>query len=300
MTRVALCVRLTASQQAKLRDGLTGVELVTEGLEGCEIAFGNPEPAKLGSAEQLRWLQLESVGFGEYLDLNWRQLGRRLTVTNLAGMFANPAAETGLAGILALFRGIDRLVVEQGRRNWIGDRVRAQMHLLSRKRVVMFGRGAINTRLAALLEPFGCAITYFGSDWASHELDAALGQADIVVSTVPDTPATRGVFDKARFSAFKVGAIFCNLGRGTVVDEHALVAALTTGQVGGSVIDVTVDEPLPREHPLWTAPNTLLTQHSAGGTSDENDLKIDWFLENYRAYRNNAPLRSVVDFSKGY
>ena len=300
MTRVALCVKLTANQNARLRDGLAGGELVTDGLEGCEIAFGNPDPAELGRAENLRWLQLESVGFGEYLDLDWHKLGKRLTVTNLAGMFANPAAETGLAGILALLRAVNRLVIEQERQNWIGDRVRSQMQLLTGKRVVMFGRGAINTRLSALLEPFGCSVAFFGRDWTSRALDDELSKADIVVTTVPDMPATRGVFDKRRFSLCKAGAIFCNLGRGSAVDEVALVEALTTGHLGGAVIDVTVDEPLPKNHPLWTAPNTLLTQHSAGGTADENDRKIDWFLENYRAYANKTPLRSVVDFSKGY
>jgi phosphoglycerate dehydrogenase-like enzyme len=300
VTRIALCLDLNPAQEARLRAGLGPARLVRGDLSACEIAFGNPEPAALAAAETLRWLQLESVGFGEYLGLDWPTLGQRLTVTNLAGMFADPAAETGLAGILALYRAINRLAVEQTRQNWIGDTVRAGMHLLTGKQVVLFGRGAINGRLAELLAPFRCTITSFGRDWTPGALDAALTQADVVVATVPDMPGTRGLFGAARFAAMKRGAIFCNLGRGSLVDESALVTALTWGGLGGAVIDVSRDEPLPKHHPFWTMPNTILTQHSGGGTADEIDRKISWFLDNLNRYRDGRPLHAVVDFSKGY
>ena len=221
-------------------------------------------------------------------------------MTNLAGMFADPAAETALAGILALGRAIDRLAVLQDRKIWTGDAIRAEMSLLTGARAVLFGRGAINRRVAELLAPFRCEITSFGRDWATAALDNAMGQADLIVCTVPDTPDTRNLFGADRFAAMKPGAIFCNMGRGSLVDEPALADALARGHLGGAVIDVTVEEPLPDDHPLWTTPNTILTQHSGGGTEGEVDLKIDWFLDNLQRYRNSQPLRAVVDFERGY
>lgn len=300
MSGIALCLDLSEHQRARLQAGVGPFELNhADNLSDCEIAFGNPSPKALAGATQLRWLQLESVGFGEYLHLDWAGQDK-LTVTNLAGMFADPAAETALAGILALKRAINQLAVLQDRKHWVGDAIRAEMTLLSGAQVVLFGRGAINARVAELLAPFRCKITSFGRDWTPEALEQALREHDLVVCTVPDTPETRNLFDADRFAAMKSGAIFCNMGRGSLVDEPALAEALTRGHLGGAVIDVTLDEPLAPDHPFWTTPNTILTQHSGGGTADEMDRKIDWFLDNLQRYSTDRPLRAVVDFDKGY
>lgn len=302
---------LTDAEAARLREVAGGdrvhlagacsktAELVPS-FAACEVAFGNPPPAWLAESETLRWVQLESVGFGEYRDLDWAHLGRRVTVTNLAGFFAEPVAETALAGILALYRGIDRAVRLQAARRWLGDPLRRELRTLAGARVVLFGYGAINRRLAELLQPFGCSLVSFGRDWTAERLDAALAAADVVVSAVPETDATLGVFDGPRLSRIKPGAIFVNLGRGTVVDEGALVERLADGRLGGAAIDVTRDEPLPASHPLWAAPNVILTQHTGGGTADEIGRKIEAFADNLARYRAGRPLVGVVDFQKGF
>jgi phosphoglycerate dehydrogenase-like enzyme len=265
-----------------------------------EVAFGNVPASWLPLTASLRWVQLESVGFGEYRDLDWRELGDRITVTNLAGFFADPVAESALAGILALYRGIDRLVLLQGKRKWIGDPLRGELRTLRGAAVVLFGYGAINRRLAELLAPYGCHITYFGSDWTPARLEEALAMTDVVVSTVPETDATIGLFNAARLGLLKAGALFVNFGRGSVVDEAALAEALNNSEIGGAVIDVTLREPLPDGHPFWTAPNTILTQHTGGGTADETGRKIDLFAENLARYRDGEPLVGIVDFERGY
>jgi phosphoglycerate dehydrogenase-like enzyme len=183
----------------------------------------------LTRSKALRWIQLDSVGFGEYRDLDWRELGKDVTVTNLAGFFAQPVAETALAGILSLYRGIDRLVRLQSARDWQGNRLRKGLHTLAGANVVLFGYGSINRRLAAMLHPFGCNITHFGRGWTAEQLDGALSAADIVVSAVPETDATIGLFDAARLSLLKGTALFVNLGRGSVVAENALVKRLRDG-----------------------------------------------------------------------
>jgi phosphoglycerate dehydrogenase-like enzyme len=305
------CLDLTDAQAARLRDicgadrlhvrgGFSDEAALEPAFAGCEVVFGNPPPAWLPESEALRWVQLDSVGFGEYRGLDWPALGRRVTVTNLAGFFAEPVAETALAGILALARGVDRLVRLQSEREWVGDPLRAELRLLAGAEVVLFGYGAINRRLAELLTPFGCSIVSFARDWTAERLDAALSTADMVVTTVPETDATVGVFDAARLSLLKPSALFVNLGRGSVVDEDALSARLGDGRLGGAVIDVTMREPLPPEHPLWACPNTILTQHTGGGTADEVDRKIEVFTDNLASYRAGSPLMGVVDFEKGY
>lgn len=305
------CLDLSDGQAARFREiagddqvHLAGTQsddaAITPAFANCEVVFGNPPPAWLNQSEALRWVQLDSVGFGEYRGLDWPALGRRVTVTNLAGFFAEPVAETALAGILALNRGIDRLVRLQSAREWVGDPLRAELRLLAGAKIVLFGFGAINRRLADMLTPFGCSIVSFARDWSAERLDEALAAADVVVGTVPETDATVGVFDADRLSLLKPTALFVNLGRGSVVDEDALAARLSDGRLGGAVIDVTVQEPLPPEHPFWACPNTILTQHTGGGTADEVDRKIEVFADNLARYRAGLPLVGIVDFAKGY
>jgi glyoxylate/hydroxypyruvate reductase A len=301
MTRIALCLNLNDDQIARLRAGIGDAELEETGdIDGCEIAFGNPPPKALTEAEALRWVQLESVGFGEYADLDWPTLGQRLTLTNLAGFFADPVAETALAGLLALARGIDRLARLQASRTWEGDAIRTRLRLLQGAHVVMLGNGAINQRLAELLTPFGCEITALNSSATTPDLDTLLPQAEILVATVPDTPATRGLLSAQRLALLPSHAVLANLGRGSLLDEAALADALADGRLAGAVLDVTYDEPLPHDHPFWTCPNILLTQHSGGGTADELDRKIDTFLANFARYRAGQLLQGVIDMSRGY
>lgn len=266
----------------------------------CAIVFGNPDPGTVARNERLRWLQLESVGFSEYAGLDWARGHGRIVVTNLAGFFAQPVAESALAGILALYRGIDRLARLQAERRWVGDRLRPALRLLGGAHVVLLGYGAINCRLEHLLSPFGCAVTPIARSHDAAALDAALAVADIVVCTVPATSATAGLFDAGRIARLPPHAVFCNFGRGSLVEEDALALALEDGRLAGAVLDVTQNEPLPVGHRFWTCPNLILTQHTGGGTQDEIDRKIDVFLDNLARFRAGRPLASIVDFSRGY
>ena len=302
MTEIGVCGEFSDKQVARLRLGAGDLPVrLVEAQADCHsaIVFGNPDPDKVAANRNLRWLQLESVGFGEYAGLDWKRGHGETLVTNLAGFFADPVAESALAGILALYRGIDRLVLLQAGKQWLGDPLRTRLRLLRGARVVLFGHGAINRRLAELLAPFRCAITPITRDGFAG-LDKALADADLVVCTAPATPATSGLFDAVRLAKLPPGALFCNFGRGSILDEDALADALEHGRLGGAVIDVTRDEPLPAGHRFWTCPNIILTQHSGGGTTDELDRKIDVFLANLARFRAGTPLEGIVDFSRGY
>jgi phosphoglycerate dehydrogenase-like enzyme len=132
------------------------------------------------------------------------------------------------------------------------------------------------------------------------ELDRALPEADIVVGCLPDTPDTRGLLDRRRLGLLPAHAVLVNVGRGSLVDEAALTEALLQGRVGGAVLDVTREEPIPPSHPLWSCPRTLLLQHTGGGYGEELLDKARLFLTNLAAFESGAPLRNVANLARGY
>ncbi len=275
-------------------------------LLSSEVAFGSCPPELAEQAGGLAWLQLDSVGCDEYRGLNWSILGRRLTVTNLRGFFSVPVAESGIAGVLALYRGISQLAELQRQRSWRSAELRSQLRTLHGARALVAGFGAIGHALADRLALFGCVVETFGTAASGAalttlgQLDAALPRADIVFLALPETAATSGMFGSDRLTLLKPGGILVNLGRGALVNERRLVELLRQGAVGGAVLDVTQAEPLPGGSPLWNAPNVILTQHTAGGSASELDGKAGVFLSNLARYRSGQQLASVVDWAKGY
>ena len=271
--------------------------------EGATVVLGNPPPPWLLEGNKLRWVQLSSAGFGQYTELAGRELS--FTITNSAGLFGVPVAETALAGILALMRGLPALIHDKAQRKWEGTELRPHLSTLSGKRVVVLGTGSIGGTFRRLLEGFNCAVESMGrhddADFRGlEELDARLPAADVVVATLPDTEQTRNMFDRRRIARLSNTCIFVNVGRGSLVDEAALRERLSEGTLGGAVLDVTRDEPLADDDPLWAAPRTILTQHSGGGAQEENRKIIDRFLGNYALFREGKPLEHRVDLHRGY
>jgi len=277
-----------------------------EAFLAADIAFGGCPPEWIPEAKKLRWMQFASVGVGEYAHLDWKRRSENLVCTNLRGFFAVPVAETAMAGLLSLYRGIDRLVELKPRRTWMKLELRMRLKTLSGANVLLVGYGSLGQRMRNLMIPFGCKVTAYdkfaeGAEWTElAELDTALPDADVICVALPDTPDTRRLFAKERLGLIKQGAVFINVGRGSVVDEDLLVEALSSGRLGGAVLDVTEKEPLPVEHPLWDCPNTVITQHTAGGSSDELDRKSSFFTDNLRRHRAGLPLENVVDWERGF
>lgn len=270
----------------------------------AEICFGNVPGAWLSEARRLRWLQLESIGMEYYHGVTG--LPPDLVVTNLKGQFDQPAAETALAGLLALYRGVDQLVAAQAERRWISLEVRPQTRLLLDKRIVVLGHGSIGRRVRQILEVFGGKVLSFARTAPDAELlslaalDRALPETDLLVCCLPNTKETRGLLDARRLGLLPDGVVFVNIGRGAVVDEPALIAALQQGRLGGAVLDVTWQEPLPPSHPLWQCPHTVLLQHTGGGYPGELIDKARLFVANFAAFQSGQPLRNIADLARGY
>ena len=121
-----------------------------------------------------------------------------------------------------------------------------------------------------------------------------------MISCLPETEETIGILDRSRLSKLKRDALFVNVGRGSVVDENVLVDLLTNKKIGGCVLDVSGQEPLPADHPLWECPNTILTQHTGGGDENEVTGKVKLFLKNLERFNDGKELNHIVNINKGY
>ena len=268
-----------------------------------DICFGNVPSSWLEETTSLKWIQLESVGFGEYQHLG---LNSSILMTSLKGFFDIPVAETIVSGILALYRGIDRLVVDKQNKRWEGATLRPDLRILKGTKVLILGGGTIGQRTKKLLSAFDADISIYDkyrtdsdvSDLLS--LDDCIKKTDVLISCLPETEETIGILDRSRLSKLKRDALFVNVGRGSVVDEIVLIDLLMQRKIGGCVLDVTGQEPLPEEHPLWECPNTILTQHTGGGYENEVTGKVNLFLENLKRFNQGKNPRNLVDLKKGY
>ncbi|MDI1250049.1 MAG: D-2-hydroxyacid dehydrogenase [Lacunisphaera sp.] len=271
-------------------------------LAEADIAYGQPAPEDIVQSPRLKWVALSTAGYTRYdcEDFRAAMNARGLSVTNASAVFADPCAQQMLAGMLALARNLpEQLRNQDGPRAWRYLEDRFTNRVLTGQAVLLLGFGAIGRRLAELLAPFGGRVTAYrrtprGDEGVAVVTDAglpsALASADHVVNLLPDSPATLRFMHAARFAQMKAGARFYNVGRGTTVDQAALIAALQSGQVGGAYLDVMDPEPLPPEHPLWDAPNCFLTCHIGGGTGDQDEKLVRHFLDNLRRFEKNEPL----------
>jgi phosphoglycerate dehydrogenase-like enzyme len=187
--------------------------------------------------------------------------------------------------------------------SWNYEQRRATARLLTGQTVVMLGFGTIGRRLAELLAPFGMKLyavrRTVHSEPGVHiipeeKLSATLPFADHVVNILPDNDGTLNYVNARRLALFKREAKFYNVGRGTTVDQNALLEALNSGRLAAAYLDVFEPEPLPPDHPFWTAPNCFVTSHTAGGRHDQSEALVKHFLANLAAFERGEPMRDRI------
>jgi phosphoglycerate dehydrogenase-like enzyme len=177
----------------------------------------------------------------------------------------------------------------------------------------MIGYGSINREVAVRAKAFGMTVVAMHRSATAGEqhpladevvgpddLYAMLGRSDVVCAAVPDTPETVGMIDEKALAAMKPGAVFCNVGRGTLVDEAALIRALERGHLGAAILDVTVNEPVLPDDPLWDAPNLYLSPHCSTAAGELYPKVHRLFRENLARYVAGEPLVNEVDLTRGY
>lgn len=276
-------------------------------LAEADIAYGQPAPEDVMVCPGVRWVALSTAGYTRYEGQDFRRaMGDRGTVvTNASSVFADPCAQQVIAGMLALARNLpSQLRNQDGPRDWryLEDRFTASV--LTGQSVMILGFGAIGRRLVELLRPWGLTMMAFRRQMTGgetipvitglDELRDALGKVDHVINTLPDSPSTRGFVDGNFLEQLRLGTRFYNIGRGTTVDQEALIRALESGRVGAACLDVTDPEPLPPDHPLWSSPHCFITCHVGGGTVDQDDKLVRHFLENLGRWESGKSMEDRI------
>ena len=271
-------------------------------IASADAAFGKLPPDLFASAKRLRWIQCPQAGPDPSF-YHPALVASNVVVTNMRGIFNDHIGAHILAMMLAFARGLPRYWTQQAHREW---KTGAPTSHLPECAAVILGVGGIGAETARLCAAFGIHVIGIDPRVESslpgvaelvrpERLNDILSRGDFVIVTVPETPATRGMFDAAFFARMKRGAVFINIGRGATVKLADLDAALRSGQLAGAGLDVFEREPLPAEHPLWDAPGMLITPHVAAAGPYLDDRRAEVFLDNCRRFRDGRPLRNVVD-----
>ncbi|MEM9514135.1 MAG: D-2-hydroxyacid dehydrogenase [Actinomycetota bacterium] len=248
-------------------------------------------------ASSLRWLHTMSAGVDHPVFQTFVDRGVRVTTSS--GASAEPIAATVLMYLLALSRQLPRLTIAQRRREWAPERY---ADLVGRELVIV-GWGPIGQAVARLGVAIGMRPTIVRRAARGDEpfpvrpiaeLTDAVADAGALVLAVPLTEDTRGLVGAATFASMPTDALFVNVGRGELVDQAALTAALVEESIAGAGLDVFDPEPLPADDPLWDAPNTIITPHNSGTTDSTARRVDDLFFDNLDRLLRGAELRNEI------
>ncbi|GGP16545.1 D-2-hydroxyacid dehydrogenase [Oceanobacillus neutriphilus] len=286
-----------------------GKELSDDILKKAEILVNwqkSKESTYLES-DQLKWVQSWSAGV-DSLNLNkMEEKGIKLTSAN--GVHSYPISETIFAYILGFTRLIHTYVRQQQEKVWHHAKLRGEIH---NKTIAVLGVGKIGQETAKIAKAFGMkvlgvrhsgkAAEYVDEMYQPHQLDNVLPQSDYVVVTLPLTEDTHHLIGEEQFKQMKKDAFFVNIGRGQIVDEKAMIAALENNEIAGAGLDVFENEPLDNTSPLWEMENVILTPHTAGATEFYNQRVIeDIFIPNLKSYLNGeSPSINLYRHDRGY
>jgi phosphoglycerate dehydrogenase-like enzyme len=284
-------------------------------LDSAEALYGVPD----GSPEALHrtvranadliWVHTPRSGGGEQVkaaQLDECSL-RKVAFTTSAGVHAEPLAEFAILGVLAGAKNLDRLQAHQRRHEWV---LPWAMGGVSGQRAVVVGLGNIGRAVVTKLAALGADVTGVHRRPVTvpgatrvvsvADLPSVLPHADSVILALPATDSTHKLFDRALFSVVKPGATFVNVGRGSTVDEEALVDALADGRIGFAALDVFAVEPLPADSPLWDMPGVIVSPHGASATTDEDRRIAELFAENASRLLNGEQMLNVIDVDEFY
>jgi glyoxylate/hydroxypyruvate reductase A len=275
-------------------------EIADNNFLKCEIVFGNIPSNWVKQSSKIKWLQLESTGFGEYSNVKKNFLDKGVIITNLKSFFACQVAQTTMAGIFSFYRGLDAFTLLKNEKKWIGDTMRAKLEVLNNKNVLFFGKGSINKEISKYLKVFNCQYSFIDSNSKKNFIIKKLKKAEIVICALPGTAKTKMLFNKKMISSLSKKTILVNVGRGNLIDEKYLIKKLKNNFLKGAILDVTAEEPLRKNNPLWSCPNLILTQHTGGGYKDEMVDKINFFLDNLQKYLKKSKVLNKINPSKGY
>ncbi len=256
-------------------------------------------------AKKLKWIHWCGAGVDAVMFDGLKNSD--VTLTNARGIFDQPMAEYVLGYMLAETKQFAKTMQAQSNRRW-DYKISPQ---LSGQTAIIFGVGSIGRVIAGLLQAVGVRVIGVGRNERNNDsvfgkvesLDAAMGlveRVDWVIGVLPSTDDTSDFFSREMFEAMNPSARFINVGRGTAVDESALIEALASHQIAGAMLDVFKQEPLPEDSGLWDAENLFISPHISGDYDEFQQDMIAQFLNNLGRYTTGRPLQNVVDKKLGF
>jgi phosphoglycerate dehydrogenase-like enzyme len=305
---------------AHIADRFPDVEMTSVGSADVASAIETADAALIGflgnrhvieGAPRLRWLQTAGAGVEGVVGLGLAERG--ILLTNGSGIMAPNMAEHAIGLMLAFARNLPHLLRAQQDHAWRRGTSMDSVFDIAGQTVVLVGLGDIGLEIARRLKAFDTTVIGVRRSVPDgplppnvdrvvsiEQLHEVVGNADHVISSMPHTQDTIGIFDRETFAVFKRGSRFYNLGRGSCVVQTDLIAALESGHLAGAGLDVTTPEPLPADDPLWTAPNVIITAHTSGHTPQFRQRALELFADNLERFQRGDELRNVVDLARGY
>jgi len=282
---------------------------ITSEWEDCDIIYGfGMNNAK--NNKNLTWFAAPSAGV-DFLMKPGMFANEDCLITNSTGAYGVTIAEHIITVSLMMMRKLDYSYRESLKKNWTGPQLQKS---LKDCRITVLGTGDIGccfAKRARAFEPESitgvsrsgkCGRFDFDDMKKVDELDYVLPYTDLLVMSLPDTPETRDILNRERLSLLPDGSYVVNVGRGSAIEEDALMECLNEGRLGGAALDVFKNEPLPEDSPLWDTKNLLITPHVAGNLTLEHTLNVNvnMFCENLIRYSKGLPLKNLIDKNKGY
>lgn len=292
---------------------LPNYDRLAEELPDADIFVGYSLRAEqLKDGKKLKWIHSTAAGVAQLMYPELRD--SEILITNPSGIFSVPMAEHVIGLLLALARNFPDAVRQQDRARWSQQELWDKpQHLteLNGKVLLIVGYGSIGREVAKrakALEMRVWGVTRSGKGDRAHtekifaaaHLEEALPDADYVLIAAPETAETKHVIGAAQIAKMKRGARLINVGRGSLLDEAALLRALENGTLGGAALDVVQTEPLPPESPLWRAPNLMLTPHTSAVSDRLWERETALLMELLERWFDGRELFNRVDFTRGY
>lgn len=305
---------------AQLQQAFPDVEIVSvksvdeavAAIRGAQVLVGYCDQTIFDAADELHWVQVYFAGVENCVTTPGMKSGE-LLLSNGQRLGSPTLADHAIALMMSLTRGLPAAYASQAREAWEPNWGAAPPAFgeVAGRTMLVVGLGGIGTQVAKRAHGLGMRVVATrnsrraGPDYVAYvgladELLKLAAEADVVVNAAPLTDSTRGLFDAEFFAAMKPSAYFISVGRGESTVTADLIEALETGQIAGAGLDVTDPEPLPDKHPLWSAPNIIITPHVAGRSREALRRIGDLVGENLRRYVSGEPLLSVVDIERGY
>lgn len=284
-------------------------EVKEEHLKKADIILGNlRDPAQLSACENLKWIQLNNAGTEGYCEPGVIPKGALLA--NATGAYGLAISEHMIGCLFELRKKLHLYYRNQLAHSWKQE---GHVSVIEGSTVLVIGLGDIGSAFGKKMKALGCRVIgvkrrvgekpeWLDGLFGMEELERVLPQADVIAMSLPGNPSTYHVLNRERISLLKENAIVLNVGRGTAIDTDALSDALYAGKVAGAALDVTDPEPLPEDHPLWDAPNAVITPHISGGFSLPETLEqiVGLFAQNLKRYGNGEQIENLVDLKTGY